>query len=110
MDRHGRRRDAAAARVTHETATDGPLGPLRLCDVAVGGRARVVDVAHGDAGQGRRLEDLGLLVGTPITVERRAPLGDPTIYQPRGARLALRRADAALVSVETLPAATGAPA
>lgn len=70
-----------------------------MCDVAVGDTAMVVSVATGECGQGRRLEDLGVITGTIVKVERRAPLGDPTIYEVRHARLAMRRNDAALVQV-----------
>ena len=78
--------------------TDG----RRLCDVPVGAEVVVHSVAAGDAGQGRRLEDLGVIAGTVVRVERRAPLGDPTIYEVRNARLAMRKADAALVLVTEL--------
>ena len=78
--------------------TDG----RRLCDVPVGAEVVVHSVAAGDAGQGRRLEDLGVIAGTVVRVERRAPLGDPTIYEVRNARLAMRKADAALVWVRAL--------
>jgi ferrous iron transport protein A len=71
----------------------------RLCDVAVGTTVVVRSVANGPAGQGRRLEDLGIIEGTLVRVERRAPMGDPTIYEVRHARLAMRKADAALVQV-----------
>lgn len=71
----------------------------RLCDVSVGETVVVHSVDHGPAGQGRRLEDLGVIEGTLVRVERRAPMGDPTIYEVRHARLAMRRADAALVHV-----------
>ena len=72
----------------------------RLCDVPVGAVVVVHSVAVGDAGQGRRLEDLGVIAGTVVRVERRAPLGDPTIYEVRNALLAIRRHDAELVDVE----------
>jgi len=71
----------------------------RLSDVAVGETVVVRSVAAGEGGHGRRLEDLGVIAGTLVTVERRAPLGDPTIYEVRRSRLAMRRADAALVQV-----------
>jgi ferrous iron transport protein A len=48
---------------------------------------------------GRRLLDLGLLPDTPVKVLRRAPLGDPSIYELRGYRLCLRKGDAARVRV-----------
>lgn len=71
----------------------------RLCDASVGTTVVVRSVDRGAAGQGRRLEDLGVIEGTLVRVERRAPMGDPTIYEVRHARLAMRRADAALVQV-----------
>jgi ferrous iron transport protein A len=48
---------------------------------------------------GRRLLDLGFLPETPLRVLRRAPLGDPVVYELRGYRICLRRADAARVRV-----------
>ncbi len=40
-----------------------------------------------------RLRDLGLTCGTPVKCLHRAPLGDPTAYEIRGAVIALRRED-----------------
>lgn len=74
----------------------------RLCDVPVGEAVVICSVAPGEGGHGRRLEDLGVIAGTVITVERRAPLGDPTIYEVRRSRLTMRRVDAALVQVAAL--------
>ncbi len=48
---------------------------------------------------GRRLLDLGVLPETPLRVLRRAPLGDPVVYELRGYRICLRRTDAARVRV-----------
>jgi Fe2+ transport system protein FeoA len=76
-----------------------------LSDVAPGARAVVVDVVL-DGPIGRRLLDLGLLPGTPVTVVRRAPLGDPSVYELRGYRLCLRRADASRVRVKREAAAS----
>lgn len=70
---------------------------MRLSEVPVGASAIVLSVD--DGGRARRLEDLGFLPGTTVRVERRAPFGDPVVYQLRGVRLAMRRADAHLVSV-----------
>jgi ferrous iron transport protein A len=47
----------------------------------------------------RRLLELGLVAGTEITRKGSAPLGDPLTYRVRGAVLALRRTDAAVVKV-----------
>lgn len=78
---------------------------MRLAHARVGTAVVVRGVDAGEAGQGRRLQDVGLLAGTIVLVERRAPFGDPTVYMVRGSRLAIRRADALLVEVE--PARAG---
>jgi ferrous iron transport protein A len=46
-----------------------------------------------------RLQAIGFVAGTSVRVGRRAPLGDPTLYELRGTRFALRKATAALVEV-----------
>lgn len=73
---------------------------MKLSEAPIGSTVVVRSVAPGDGGLGRRLEDLGFLTGTVVRVERRAPLGDPVVYELRGVRLAVRRADVALVEVE----------
>jgi ferrous iron transport protein A len=70
----------------------------RLADLPAGAEATVVAVDLDDA-TGRRLRDLGLLPRTRIRALRRAPLGDPSVYELRGYRLCLRRADALHVRV-----------
>jgi DtxR family Mn-dependent transcriptional regulator len=47
----------------------------------------------------RRFMDLGILRGAKITAGFRSPSGDPVAYQIRGATIALRREQAALISV-----------
>ena len=66
--------------------------------LAPGSSAVVVDVDD-DSPISRRLLDLGMLPNTPVKVLRRAPLGDPVVYELRGYRLCLRRGDAARVRV-----------
>ena len=47
-----------------------------------------------------RLEDLGLTPGLKVRCLHRAPSGTPAAYEIRGAAIALRREDAALIQVE----------
>ena len=54
---------------------------MQLSEASIGTDVLVVAVEAGDGGQGRRLEDLGFVVGTRVRVDRRAPLGDPTVYE-----------------------------
>ncbi len=49
----------------------------------------------------RRLLELGLLPGTPVSLVRVAPLGDPIEIALRGGRLSLRKREAAAIVVET---------
>jgi ferrous iron transport protein A len=69
------------------------------------GQQVVVDGVVAAAGDGpaitlrRRLLELGLVPGTPVTVVRRAPLGDPLEITLRGYALSLRRDEAALIMV-----------
>ena len=60
--------------------------------------ARVIRVDDAVA-SGRRLLDLGFLPETRVRVLRRAPLGDPVVYELRGYRICLRRTDARRVRV-----------
>ncbi len=48
----------------------------------------------------RRLLDMGLVKGSPIKVERIAPLGDPIDIKIKGYHLSLRKEDAAKIIVE----------
>lgn len=50
--------------------------------------------------QRRRLLDLGFVPGTSVTPELPSPGGDPVAYRVRGALVALRKAQAALILVE----------
>ena len=49
---------------------------------------------------GRRLRDMGLVPGTPIKVQGRAPLYDPVALKVRGFTLTLRNNEAEYIEVE----------
>jgi ferrous iron transport protein A len=53
----------------------------------------------------RRLLELGLTPGTPVTLVRLAPLRDPMEIRVRGYQLCLRRTEAAAVWMEAEPSA-----
>lgn len=73
---------------------------MHLSQIPVGSVAVVKSVDLGVSGQGRRLLEIGLVPGTVVRVERRAPLGDPTVFEFRSTRLALRREGADLIEVD----------
>jgi len=73
-----------------------------LASLRPGSVAIVVDV-DATSPQGQRLLDLGFVPNTVIRVIKRAPLGDPVVYDLRGTRLCLRRSDAKRVQVRPAP-------
>ena len=50
---------------------------------------------------GRRIRDMGLVPGTPIRIQGRAPLYDPVALKVRGFTLTLRNSEADYIEVET---------
>ena len=50
----------------------------------------------------QRLMSMGMIPGTKVTVLRSAPMGDPIAICIRSYNLAIRREDAALISVEQI--------
>jgi ferrous iron transport protein A len=48
-----------------------------------------------------RLREMGLMPGTPVTLVRTAPLGDPIEVKVRGYNLTLRKSEAEHILVET---------
>jgi Fe2+ transport system protein FeoA len=77
----------------------GEGGPVTLDRLAVGSPARVIGVS-GDAIVRRRLLEMGLVPGTPVTVLRRAPFGDPIEVSAHGYLLSLRLDEARRVATE----------
>jgi len=49
---------------------------------------------------GRRLRDMGLVPGTEIRIQGRAPLYDPVALRVRGATITLRNNEADYIEVE----------
>ncbi|NIP85582.1 MAG: hypothetical protein GTO03_08475 [Planctomycetales bacterium] len=72
----------------------------RLSEFEIGQSGRVVSVAGHDS-VGRRLLEMGLTRGCPVTLVGTAPLGDPLELEVRGYRLSVRRSEAARVEVES---------
>lgn len=71
-----------------------------LNNVPVGLTARVEDITSNGVLRERMLA-LGITKGAEINVIRRGPFGDPTLYNIRGAMIALRQEEASLINVST---------
>jgi Fe2+ transport system protein FeoA len=72
------------------------------------GSSAVIERLDASGAIGRRLIELGFVPGTPISVIRRAPLGDPIVFELRGSRLCLRRSEASRITVREGPRERGA--
>ncbi len=64
-------------------------------------KAIVLDLTATDETR-RRLQDIGLIRGTQVLCLMHSPLGDPVAYNIRGAVIALRSEDAAMVIVKKM--------
>jgi Fe2+ transport system protein FeoA len=73
--------------------------PRTLADLQPG-ESGIVGTLHVEGSQRRRLMDLGFVPGSVVKAELRAPLGDPIAYLVRGALIALRADQAALVTLK----------
>ncbi|MBY0400942.1 ferrous iron transport protein A [Myxococcota bacterium] len=77
-------------------------GEFTLDQVPIGQRVRVVGVSDAGGAEGgiaRRLADLGVRPGMIVECLRRAPLGDPSVFELCGYQLCLRRTESVRVRV-----------
>ena len=75
---------------------------MTLKDLAVGVSGRVARYESGGRGYRKKLLAMGLTPGTPFSVTRVAPMGDPVEILVRGFKLSLRKDEAAAVQVEAI--------
>ena len=71
-----------------------------LKEVKIRHTAKVVKL-HGEGAVKRRIMDMGITKGVEVYVRKVAPLGDPIEIHVRGYELSIRRADAAMIEVES---------
>ncbi|HUG42022.1 MAG TPA: metal-dependent transcriptional regulator [Longimicrobiales bacterium] len=101
-DRSLRPVDAANVTVERTGEAASPGVERTLADAALGEEVRVTGISAACQGlQRRRLLDLGVVPGTRIVPELVSTSGDPVAYRIRGALIALRREQAALVGIES---------
>ena len=72
---------------------------LKLHNASVGSIVTVEELSSNGHLRERMLA-LGLTKGARVEVIRRGPSGDPTVFNIRGAMIALRNEEASLVAVE----------
>lgn len=76
-------------------------GLFRLTDVEKGKQVEVVGISGPDELK-RKILDMGLVPGTIVTLQRKAPLDDPISIRLRGYELSLRRSEAEAVVVSSI--------
>lgn len=72
---------------------------LTMMDLKPGDAGVVKGFAPGNADYRRRLMAMGLTTGTPFSVTRVAPLGDPIQLKVRNSALTLRKEEAKLLRI-----------
>jgi ferrous iron transport protein A len=77
------------------------LSGKTLAHLPIGVKARVISVS-GAGSVARRLMEMGVVPGAPVSVVRIAPLGDPLQIRVRGYHLALRRTEAQTILVSAV--------
>ena len=63
------------------------------------GSSGIVEALEGHGNIQHRLVDMGVVKGSHISVVKVAPLGDPVEIKVKGTELALRKNEAAMISV-----------
>ncbi|MDK2918625.1 MAG: ferrous iron transport protein [Candidatus Petromonas sp.] len=74
---------------------------ILLSNAPIGSRLQVVRLVSKGLVR-RRMMDLGLVPNTLIEVMRKSPLGDPTLYNIKGALIALREEESKLIVVREI--------
>lgn len=72
---------------------------LNLCQMAINQSGTIVAIRAGGE-LGRRIRDMGLVPGTLVRVQGRAPLNDPMALRLMGFTLTLRNREADCIDVE----------
>ena len=64
------------------------------------GESGIIAKVYGEGAIRRRLFDMGVTPSAPVTLKKKAPLGDPLEVTLRGYQLTLRKTEASMVEVE----------
>jgi Fe2+ transport system protein FeoA len=75
---------------------------MKICDMTIGQRGRVMGFSEGDRAYRQKLIQLGLTKGAEFSLIRKAPLGDPAEINCGGILLTLRKGESDIVEVDPL--------
>jgi ferrous iron transport protein A len=73
---------------------------IKLLRHLAAGQKGIITMVKAQGELGRRIRDMGLVPGTPIQIQGRAPLKDPVAIRVRDFTLSLRNSEADFVYVE----------
>lgn len=73
---------------------------MKLADLTIGQSATILSLQELDGQTRKKLMVMGLLPKTPVTLLRKAPLGDPLQIRVRDVSVALRKSTAEQIRVE----------
>jgi len=86
-----------------------PTSETTLDQAPIGQPVRIASVG-GDDAIARRLADLGMRPGMTVECLRRAPLGDPSVFELCGYQLCLRKSESVRVRVVCIAREAGGEA
>ncbi|MEZ9850807.1 ferrous iron transport protein A [Vibrio breoganii] len=73
---------------------------MKLAELTIGQEATISSLQQLDGSTRKKLMVMGILPNTPVTLVRKAPMGDPLQVRVRGVSVAIRKSTAEQISVE----------
>ena len=74
---------------------------MTLANLTIGDSAKVLNVV-GETAVTKRLMEMGVVPGVSVRVVKSAPFGDPIEIRLRGYSLAIRKAEAETIEIQSL--------
>lgn len=75
---------------------------MRLTDMALGNKVKIIDLSSVNALVRHRLNDLGINEGAIISLRKVLPFGGPCTLESKGQWIAIRRKEAVHIRVEAV--------
>ncbi|OBT08577.1 iron transporter FeoA [Vibrio sp. UCD-FRSSP16_10] len=75
---------------------------MKLGELNIGQQATICSLQELDSSTRKKLMVMGMLPRTPITIIRKAPMGDPLQVRVRDVSVAIRKSTANQIAVEVL--------
>lgn len=79
------------------------MSTRQLKEIKPGGKGRITGYGSADPAYRQKLLGMGLIRGREFTLLRAAPMGDPVELLIDGSHVTLRKSEADVLDVETIP-------